>query len=940
MPQLLPTIEQIAVLQQASNFGYQYWQTKTNVAQSFLKSYPLTQTLDVQHIKDLIRDYTLDEDYQLADEASVMRGLRHLRNLLMVRWIWQDALNLISLEQLTWELSKFADYCLIFAKDYVYQDLISRYGEPYFFDEKNKPHKDDLAIIAMGKMGAEELNLSSDIDLIFVHQGQGETVVDPLKQQGSKAAKSIDNKKFFTKWGQGIINLLDKNTQDGFVFRIDMRLRPWGDGSDLAIHLSALEKYFAQHGRAWERFAWLKARIVNPVTFSDSLKALIKPFVFRYYVDYSAFAALREMKSLIQNQVEQRQDTDNVKLGAGGIRDIEFIVQSFQLIYGGRVSDIKVKNCLQAMSQLEKHGFIDAVTHEQLAQAYRFLRRLEHGIQAINDEQTQRLPQDAMQRHQLAQVLGFADWAALLAKLNEYRQMVKIPFDELVSDRQQSDEQLQVDHQHNLSELEQKLSADNKDKLSQFWQSKLIAGLSEEAKTRLNAAYPILINGLLHSDLSEDAINVALPRMLTLLEAVSRRSIYLVMFVENPTAAAKLIPMLAASPWIASELVSYPVLLDSFIREKYRHLPDKAELSDILRQQLLRVEPNDEEGLLNAFRFFKKTQVLAVAASDVLADRPLMKVSDSLTFIAEVVLEKALQRVFGELVKKHGYPVNAQGEPVSEAHNGFAIIGYGKLGGLEMSYSSDLDLVFIHDIDEEAMTLGEKPISGMKFAARLAQKLMNYLTTQTRDGRVYEIDMRLRPSGQAGMMVVSTHAFELYQMHKAWAWEHQALVRARAICGDSRVMTRFDQIRKEVLCLPRDKDSVRIEVSNMRHKMQDHLGSKPHTKQQGLFHLKQDAGGLVDIEFIAQFAVLAYANRYPALAVWSDNVRIFEALAKTGVIENEICQQLTHAYLRIRSMTHRLALAEQPILVDEAQWHELRNFVDAQWHRLIGQRPE
>ena len=467
------------------------------------------------------------------------------------------------------------------------------------------------------------------------------------------------------------------------------------------------------------------------------------------------------MKSLIQNQVEQRQDTDNVKLGAGGIRDIEFIVQSFQLIYGGRVSDIKVKNCLQAMSQLEKHGFIDAVTHEQLAQAYRFLRRLEHGIQAINDEQTQRLPQDTKQRHQLAQVLGFADWSALLAKLNEYRQTVKIPFDELVSDRQQSDEQLQVDHQHNLSELEQKLSADNKDKLSQFWQSKLITGLSEEAKTRLNAAYPILINGLLHSGLSEDAINVALPRMLTLLEAVSRRSIYLVMFVENPTAAAKLIPMLAASPWIASELVSYPVLLDSFIREKYRHLPDKAELSDILRQQLLRVEPNDEEGLLNAFRFFKKTQVLAVAASDVLADRPLMKVSDSLTFIAEVVLEKALQRVFGELVKKHGYPVNAQGEPVSEAHNGFAIIGYGKLGGLEMSYSSDLDLVFIHDIDEEAMTLGEKPISGMKFAARLAQKLMNYLTTQTRDSRVYEINKRIRPTGQAGMMVVSTHAFEL-----------------------------------------------------------------------------------------------------------------------------------------------------------------------------------
>ena len=935
MSQGLPTTEQIAVLQQASNFGYQYWQTKTNIAQTFLKSYPLSQALDVQQIKDLIRDYTLDEDCQSADEATVMRGLRHLRNLLMMRWIWQDALNLISLEQLTWELSKFADYCLIFAKEYVYQVLVTRYGEPYFYDDKHKPQLDDLAIIAMGKLGAEELNLSSDIDLIFVHQGQGETDADK-----SKGTKSIDNKKFFTKWGQGIINLLDKQTQDGFVFRIDMRLRPWGEGSDLAIHLSALEKYFAQHGRAWERFTWLKARIVNPVTFSETLQVLIKPFVFRYYVDYSAFAALREMKSLIQNQVEQRQDTDNVKLGAGGIRDIEFIVQSFQLIYGGRVSDIKVKNCLQAMNQLEKHGYIEATTHQQLAEAYRFLRRLEHGIQAINDEQTQRLPQDPTHQQNLAKVLGFTDWDALMHQLNKYRQTVMVPFEALVSDRQQTDDQVEVDHNQNVSALAHKLNDENKEKLAKFWRSKLITGLSKEAKNRLNAAYPILIHGLLHSQLTDEAINVALPRMLTLLEAVSRRSIYLVMFVENPAASAKLMPMLAASPWIASELVNYPVLLDSFIREKYRHLPDKAELNDILRQQLLRVEPDDEEGLLNAFRFFKKTQVLAVAASDILADRPLMKVSDSLTFIAEVVLEKALERVFSELVKKHGYPVNAQGEPVNEAHNGFAIIGYGKLGGLEMSYSSDLDLVFIHDIDEQAQTLGEKPISGMKFAARLAQKLMNYLNTQTRDGRAYEIDMRLRPSGQAGMMVVSTHAFELYQLQKAWAWEHQALVRARAICGDSRAMVRFDQIRKDILCLPRDKDSVRIEVSTMRHKMQDHLGSKPHTKQQGLFHLKQDAGGLVDIEFIAQFAVLAYANDYPELATWRDNVRIFEALGNTGVVDAAICEQLTQAYLRIRSMTHRLALAEQPLLVNEADWHALRNFVDGQWHQLIGQRPE
>lgn len=934
----IPTPEQVETLRLASAFAYHIWLNKPIVVQTFLRSYPLSTTLSEQQIKDLIRDYTLDEECQLADEATVMKALRHLRNLLMVRWIWQDALQFIALEQITWELTKFADHCLIFAKEYVYQGLIKRYGEPMFYDtdhHKPKPKVDDLAIIAMGKMGAEELNLSSDIDLIFVHQGQGDTSGNQIN-----GTKSIDNKKFFTKWGQGIIELLDKKTQDGFVFRIDMRLRPWGDGSDLAIHLSALEKYFAQHGRAWERFAWLKARVVNPVRFDEDLQSLIKPFVFRYYVDYSAFAALREMKSLIQSQVEQRQDNDNVKLGAGGIRDIEFIVQSFQLIYGGRVAEIKVKNCLQAMRKLHQFGYLDDQTYQDLDVAYRFLRRLEHGIQAINDEQTQRLPKDPLLQHNLALTLGFASWQALLSQLDTYRQAVITPFDNLVSDRQQPTEELTINHQQNLGELETRLTEENQQKLQQFWQSKLVTSLTEHAKQRLNSAYPIVINGLLHNQLTDAEVNIALPRLLTLLEAVSRRSIYLVMFAENPIATTKLIPMLAASPWIASELVNYPVLLDSFLREKYRHLPDKAELSDILRQQLLRVEPDDEEGLLNAFRFFKKTQVLAVAASDVLAERPIMKVSDSLTFIAEVVLEKALERVFSELVKKYGYPLNARGEPVSDTHNGFAIIGYGKLGGLEMSYSSDLDLVFIHDIDEQAMTVGEKPISGMKFAARLVQKLMNYLTTQTRDGRAYDIDMRLRPSGQAGMMVVSCHAFELYQLEKAWAWEHQALVRARAICGDSHVMASFDKVRKTVLQLPRDASAVRIDVSTMRHKMQDHLGSKKHTKQQGLFHLKQDAGGMVDIEFMAQFAVLAYAHDYPTLAGWSDNVRIFEALANTGLLLRDTCEKLTQAYLRIRAETHRLALAELPILVPEPDWHELRSFVDAQWQSLIGQRPE
>ncbi len=925
----------IDTLQLASPFAYQLWQQKNHICQAFLRSYSLDSQLSEQQIKDLIREYMLDEEYQLAGEAEIMTGLRLLRQLMMLRWIWQDALQLVSLEQLTWELSKFADFCISFSKDYVYEKLIKRYGEPMYFDHKNRPKKDDLAIIAMGKLGAEELNLSSDIDLIFVHQGQGET-------NGSRATgtKSIDTKKFMMRWGQGIIELLDKQTSDGFVFRVDMRLRPWGQGSDLAIHLSALEKYFAQHGRAWERFAWLKARLVNEVNFSEKLYSLIKPFVFRYYVDYSAFSALREMKSLIQNQVEQRQDIDNIKLGAGGIRDIEFIVQAFQVIYGGQIPDLQVKNCLLAMQQLHRFNYLNDRTYQELSNSYRFLRRLEHAIQAIHDEQTQRLPKDDAQRKNLALVLGFENWQGLINQLNIYRDMVKQPFEHMVTERHTKAQQQEINHESNLGQLEQQLTEENQQRLQQFWQSALVRKLSDEARQRLNTAYPVIVNALVQSGINQQQINLVLPRLLALLEAISRRSIYLVMLAENPTATLKLIPVLVASPWIATELVSYPVLLDTFLREQYRHLPDKEELQDILRQQLLRVEPDDEENLLNVLRFFKKSQVLAVAGSDILAERPLMKISDSLTYIAETVLSQVLTWAFNSLVKKHGFPVNTQGEPVSEHHNGFAIIGYGKLGGLEMSYASDLDLVFIHDIDEQAMTTGEKPISGMRFASRLAQKLINTLTVQTRDGRAYEIDMRLRPSGQAGMMIVSCHAYEMYQLEKAWAWEHQALVRARAICGDSQVMAKFDKIRHQVLCLPRDKDAVRIDVANMRHKMHDHLGSDKHTKQQGLFHLKQDTGGIVDIEFIAQFAVLAYAHQYPQLATWSDNVRIFETLATTGLLAVEICQKLTKAYLAIRATIHQCALAEKKILVNEQEWHQTREFVDNQWQQLIGQRPE
>jgi len=932
-----PTVEQLQVLQTASEFAYQIWESRTVSCQTFLRSYPLNSTLTRQQIDDLIQDYTLDENYQLADEIKVMSGLRHLRTLLMMRWIWQDALQTISLEQLTDELSEFADGCISFAKDYTYQHLVAKYGEPTFINEQGNIQIDDMAIMAMGKLGAQELNLSSDIDLIFVHQARGET-----NGNKAKGTRSIDNKRFMTRLGQGIIKLLDNKTADGFVFRVDMRLRPWGDGSDLAIHLSALQKYFTMHGRAWERFAWLKARVVGQIDqpFYEELQALIKPFVFRYYVDYSAFSALREMKSLIQNQVAQREDLDNIKLGAGGIRDIEFIVQAFQLIYGGRHPQLQIKPCLQAMQVLCELGYLEHSTYEQLQAAYRFLRRLEHAIQAINDQQTQRLPHDEQWQHNLAVTLDFENWNALLDQLNRHRESVNVPFERMVTERQVPDNEdtdLEPEHlDEQIARLNEVLTEENRELLQNFWQSKMVANLSDEARERLDDAYPVIVHALLAHQEQQQLANTALPRLISLLEAICRRSIYLVMIAENPNATIELIPMLSASPWIAKELAQYPVLLDTFLQQRYRHLPDKRELRDILRQQLLRVEPNDEEELLSVLRLFKKNQVLAVAASDVLAERPIMKVSDSLTYIAEVVLEAALERAFAEIVNRYGYPIGQDGDPVTEADCGFAIIGYGKLGGLELSYSSDLDLVFLHKIKEQGMTTGEKSVSGMKFAARLVQKLMNYLNTQTRDGRAYEIDMRLRPSGNAGMMVVSCHAFETYQMDKAWSWEHQALVRARAICGDRRVTARFCDIRRDVLSLPRTLDQVRSEVTSMRIKMQKHLGTNQWQQEAGKFHLKQDAGGIVDIEFLAQFAVLAYSHEYPSLTKWSDNVRIFAEVALLGIWDDQVCQDLTDAYLRIRAATHQLALSEQSLLVDESLWQETRTLVQSQWQHLMG----
>ncbi|MRT36437.1 bifunctional [glutamate--ammonia ligase]-adenylyl-L-tyrosine phosphorylase/[glutamate--ammonia-ligase] adenylyltransferase [Acinetobacter sp. RIT698] len=868
------------------------------------------QSLSTAQIQQLVYDHLVN----IQDENTWMKVLRILRARLMFRWIWQDANQLTNVVKLTRELSDFADACIVAAKDFARIPLLAKHGEPMGYNGKLQ----DLIVIGMGKLGAQELNLSSDIDLIFAFDEQGE----------SNGRKCIDVQQFCILWGQKLIYLLDHITADGFVFRVDMRLRPWGDGSALAISHVALEKYLSQHGREWERYAWIKARIITGGQDGDSLLDMTRPFVFRKYVDYTAFEAMREMKAMIEREVARRNIADDIKLGAGGIREVEFIVQVFQLIYGGAKLELQDRQCLVSLKHLGEAGLLDHQSVEDLEDAYLFLRRVEHAIQALNDQQTQSLPTEPELRQRIIDTLGFDDWAAFIDFLNQKRSKVTFQFELLIKEKGldspiESFSQLE-------SQLNEILDSNAQNLIHEFWYGHAIKKLPAKAVQRLKEFWPHLVEAVLQSNSPQ----VALMRLMPLVESVMRRTVYLVMLIESKGALQRLVKMATVSPWICEELTHYPVLLDEFLSMDFE-LPRRDYLEDSLRQQLLRIEIDQVEDQMRVLRLFKKSNVLTVAASDVLAESPLMKVSDALTDIAEVSVIATLNLAYQTVAKRHGYPVDAEGLRCSLDHMAYAVIGYGKVGGIELGYGSDLDLVFIHYMDEQADTDGQKAISGFEFAMRVAQKFMSLMTTQTLDGRVYEIDTRLRPSGEAGLLVTSLKAFEQYQLKSAWLWEHQAIVRARSIAGEQSLRAKFEELRCRVLTLPREEETVRKEVLNMRQKMKDHLGSSKDQKKDGIFHLKQDAGGIVDIEFMAQYVVLAWSGTNPDLAHYSDNVRILEDAAKAGCLSSDDVSALIQAYLSERAESHRLALANHNMQVSAADWHDTREVVCKLWQRLI-----
>lgn len=823
--------------------------------------------------------------------------LRQWRRVEQMRLIARDMSRLSTMPELTAELSYFADAAVGVALAQAHQEVALLHGQPIGGDSGKSQA---MLVIGMGKLGGYELNLSSDIDLIFSYEEEGET----------DGRRSISNQEFFSKVGQRIITLLDPITADGFVFRVDMRLRPWGDGSALVAGFDALESYYERHGREWERYAFIKARIcAGDLAAGERLMKSLKPFVYRRYIDFGVFESLREMKSMIAREVRRLDREDNIKLGSGGIREIEFIAQAFQLIRGGVDTPLQTRELLTVLPLLAERELLPQAAVDELTAAYYFLRDCEHRIQALYDQQTQTLPSAASDRQRLAEAMGYADWPMFSAALAAHRAVVSSYFqDVIVSSEAEPADEAAMDA---WPEAVQALI-----------DSRASQQLGSTSRARLKRLLPLLVTQCQAHERPE----LALSRVLPLIEATLRRSAYLMLLIENPEALSRLVDLCAVSPWIAEALARHPVLLDELLNAATLFAPPSAEvLATDLRSQLMRIPEDDLERQMDVLRIFQKGHVLRVAASDLKGTLPLMKISDALTWIAEVVLQEVLNLCWHQLVAKHGRPHRVDG---SDCEPGFIIVGYGKLGGIELGYGSDLDLVFIHDGDPSGETNGAKPLDTASFYARLGQKIIHMMTTAMATGLLYDVDMRLRPSGASGLLVTSLDGFAKYQAEHAWTWEHQALVRARVVAGDQALAEGFAGVREALLRRTRDAASLRIEVVEMRQKMRDHLAPKDLSE----VDLKHSPGGLVDIEFLVQYLALAHAHAHPEICQWPDNMRLLETFMAAGILPAADAQQLMEAYISLRARGHRQALANEKQLLAANELRSEREAVRRIWY--------
>jgi glutamate-ammonia-ligase adenylyltransferase len=866
------------------------------------------------------------------DEAALMRVLRRLRRREMVRIAWRDLCGWSDLETTLRETSWLAEAAIDGALSCLTRWAVEDNGQPR--DAAGNPM--GLAVLGMGKLGAWELNFSSDIDLIYAYAA--DVAID--------GPRSMDHSAHFQEIGRRLVNVLGKSDEDGFVFRVDLRLRPYGDAGPLAMSIAQMEDYYQLQGREWERYAMIKARPVggDRATGADLL-GLLRPFVYRKYLDYGVFDSLREMKTMIDREAARRDMEDDIKRGPGGIREIEFIGQTYQLIRGGREPALREQRLLVVLERLAKTGHLPAETSRELAVSYRYLRRLENRLQIFADAQTHRLPQSAPERQRLAWTMGHEDAESFERTLTGHRRRVREHFDRIFAGtaHRRSASGSGPDYAAlwsaaatlpaRLAEAPEEVVSlaggqsipafgdEGWRRLAALRDSYLYRSLSAIGRSRMDRLMPMLLEAVAMVPEPE----TTLPRVLEFIEHTARRTAYLALLADNPMVLTQMVELCAASPWIARMLGEQPLLLDELIDPGSLERPlARPALESEIAARLAAVDDDDLEQQMEALRQFKQANVLRVAAADIRGSMPLMVVSDHLTDIAEVCLGAVLRLAVAHTVARNRDARQA-------IDRGFAIVAYGKLGGIELGYGSDLDIVFLHG--------GTAENAAGPIYIRLGQRIIHMLSAHTPAGVLYPVDLRLRPSGSSGLLVSSLDAFEEYQRSQAWTWEHQALVRARVVAaiGDDVVERRFEDLRRSVLARPRDAAVLAAEIEDMRERMRRELSRGDDTR----FDPKQDRGGIVDIEFIVQYAVLRWAATRPELLRWTDNIRLLETLKDAGLLGEREAAAMTDAYRALRARVHRLALQEiSPALTPADEFSAERETVISVWRELIGSSGE
>lgn len=864
-------------------------------------------------------------------EAALSSELRRFRNREMLRIAVRDLAGWASLFDTMADLSNLAGACIDEALERLFRWMETPFGLPV---DGGGAHQRPV-VLGVGKLGGWELNFSSDVDLLFAFPQAGQT-------RGGE--RSISNEEFFSKLFQRLINVLSKNTPDGFVFRVDTRLRPYGDAGPIAMNFDALETYYQEQGREWERYALIKARpVAGDREAGDRLMERLRPFIYRRYLDFGTFEDLREMKRKIVREVRRKGLLGNIKLGAGGIREIEFFGQVFQLIRGGVNPDYQSRRLMTTLKLLFSENCIPGEVYNELRQAYVFLRDTEHRLQMFDDRQTHSLPKEKGAQTRLALSMGFADWEGFNKALCAHMDRVHRHFNELLaepagsSEQGAETEQLLEELWHYLDDAEKAREILSEmgfrdpgpilDALHRFQAVSEGSDLSRQGRDRIYRLLPRILQKASESPSPE----VVLQRVLELIHAIRRRSCYMALLLENPEALTHLIRLAAASPWIIAFLCRHPLLLDELLDPRSLYVPlGKSELEKEIRHRLGRAAPDDLEQQMDELRVFKQSHTLRIAAADVAGLLPLMKVSDRLTYLAETVLDAVLELSWRHLVEKYGRPGGAE----EDTGKGFAVIAYGKLGGYELGYGSDLDLVFLHAASRGYTGGGRlSAIDNHQFYVRLGQRIIHFLTTMTSTGKLYDADMRLRPSGKAGVLVSHIGAFEEYQHNEAWTWEHQALIKARPVGGDPMVGERFSNIRRQVLSSCRTKGELLRQVEDMRQRMRK---SRLEPGSPGVFDVKNDRGGIIDIEFLVQYLILLYAHDHPALVQWTDVVRQLNSLALAGVIGDHGAHMLKQAYLVFRYLVHRLSLEQKPATIAANRLTEHRRRVRRIWQQYIG----